>query len=185
MEDAHFTETEKSKTSEFKCENYAHCFLDVWGIVHWEFVPPGQTVSQEFYLEVLRRLRENVRRKRPELWRSGDWFLHHDNVPSSHSFVCDPVFGLSGMDRRSPPTLFTGPSPLWFLFIPDNVKNIERKEICHRGGGENSFAGAIQQHQASAVPEMLHTVGKKIGQVYCLQWRVFCRGLSVFCSKYN
>ena len=35
------------------------------------------------------------------------------------------------------------------------------KEICHRGGDENSFAGGTQQHQASAVPEMLHTVGKK------------------------
>jgi len=105
--------------------------------------------------------------------------------PSSHSFVCDPVFGLSGMDRRSPPILFTGRSPLWFLFIPDNEKSIERIEICHLVGGENSFAGGTQQHQASAVPEMLHTVGKKIGQVYCLQWRVFWRGLSVFCSKWK
>jgi len=29
-------------------------FFDVRGIVHREFVPPGQTVNQEFYLEVLR-----------------------------------------------------------------------------------------------------------------------------------
>jgi len=57
-------------------------FFNVRGIVHWEFVPPGQTVNQEFYLEVLRRLRENVRRKHPELWRLGDWFLHHDNTPA-------------------------------------------------------------------------------------------------------
>jgi len=35
-------------------------FFDVRGIVHREFIPPGQTVNQEFYLEVLRRLRENV-----------------------------------------------------------------------------------------------------------------------------
>jgi len=49
-------------------------FFDVQGIVQLEFVPPGQTVNQEFYLEVLRRLRENVRRKRPELWRSGGGF---------------------------------------------------------------------------------------------------------------
>jgi len=76
MEDAHFTETEKSKTNEAKCENDNHCFFffDVRRIVHREFIPPGQTVNQEFYLEVLRRLIENVRRKRPELWRSGDWF---------------------------------------------------------------------------------------------------------------
>ena len=99
--------------------------------------------------------------------------------PSSHSFVCDSVFGLSGMGRRSPPTLFTGPSHLWFIFIPDNEKNIERKEICHRGG-ENSFAGGTRQHQASAVPETLHTVGKKIGQVYCLEWRVFLKGVRCF-----
>ena len=57
-------------------------FCDVRGIVHREFVPPGQTVNQQFYLEVLRGLRENVRRKRPELCRSGDWFLHHDNAPA-------------------------------------------------------------------------------------------------------
>ena len=35
-------------------------FFDVRGIVHQEFVPSGHTVNQEFYLEVLRRLRENV-----------------------------------------------------------------------------------------------------------------------------
>ena len=37
-------------------------FFDVPGIVNREFVPPGQTVNQEFYLEGLRRLRENVRK---------------------------------------------------------------------------------------------------------------------------
>jgi hypothetical protein len=37
----------------------------------------------------------------------------------------------------------------------------------------NSFAGGTQQHHVSAVPEMLHTMGKKTGQMYCLQWRVF------------
>jgi len=57
-------------------------FFYVRRIVHQEFIPAGQTVNQEFYLEVLRRMRENVRRKQPELWRSGDWFLHHDNAPA-------------------------------------------------------------------------------------------------------
>jgi len=36
------------------------------GIVHKEFVPPGQTVNAAFYVEVLKHLRENVRRKRPD-----------------------------------------------------------------------------------------------------------------------
>ena len=36
------------------------CFFDQNGIVHKEFVPPFQTVNEVFYVEVLRRVRENV-----------------------------------------------------------------------------------------------------------------------------
>jgi len=42
-------------------------FFDIRGIVHYEFVPTGQTVNQVYYLEVLERLREKVRRKQPEI----------------------------------------------------------------------------------------------------------------------
>jgi hypothetical protein len=54
--------------------------FDCEDIVHQEFVPPGQTVNQSYYLEVLKLLREQVRRKRLELWRNQDWLLHHDNA---------------------------------------------------------------------------------------------------------
>jgi hypothetical protein len=60
-------------------------FFDVKGILHEEFVPTGQTVNSEFYCEVLRRLRENVRRRRPKLWREQTWLRHHDNAPSRTS----------------------------------------------------------------------------------------------------
>ena len=36
-------------------------FLDIRGIVHYEFVPNGQRVKQVYYLEVLERQREKVR----------------------------------------------------------------------------------------------------------------------------
>jgi hypothetical protein len=41
----------------------------------------------EFYCDVLRRLRENVRRRCPELWREQTWLLHHDNAPSHTSVL--------------------------------------------------------------------------------------------------
>ena len=56
------------------------CFFHQKGIVHKEFVPPGQTVNAAFYVKVLKRLRENARRKRPDQWRNNTWLLHHDNV---------------------------------------------------------------------------------------------------------
>jgi len=58
------------------------CFFDQKGIVHKEFFPPGQTVNAAFYVEVLKRLRENVRRKQPDLWQNNTWLLHHDNAPA-------------------------------------------------------------------------------------------------------
>jgi hypothetical protein len=44
-------------------------FIDIKGIVHKGFVLTGQTVNCKYYCEILRRLRENLRRLLHELWR--------------------------------------------------------------------------------------------------------------------
>ena len=62
-------------------------FLDIQVIVHKEFVPPGQTVNGKFHCEVLRQLRENVKHKRPEMWKNGNWLLHHGNAAAHTSLV--------------------------------------------------------------------------------------------------
>ena len=62
------------------------CF-DWKGIVHREFVPRGETVNKEFYLKVMKRLREAVRRKRPEAWTNMTWMQHHDNAPVHASLL--------------------------------------------------------------------------------------------------
>jgi histone-lysine N-methyltransferase SETMAR len=62
-------------------------FFDIQGIVHKEFVPPGQTVNVKFYCEVLKQLREGIRRKHPDKWKKNNWFLHYDNAPAHTSLV--------------------------------------------------------------------------------------------------
>jgi len=57
-------------------------FFYIRGIVHYEFVPTGQTVNQVYYLEVLERLGEKVRQEQPELFANNSWILHHDNAPA-------------------------------------------------------------------------------------------------------
>jgi len=42
-------------------------FFDIRGVVHSEFLSVGQTVNKQYYLSVMKRLRESIRRKRPEL----------------------------------------------------------------------------------------------------------------------
>ena len=64
-------------------------YFDIRGIIHREFLPQGQTVNKEFYCDgdILRRLRENIRRKRPDLWRAQNWILHDDNAPCHQALL--------------------------------------------------------------------------------------------------
>jgi transposase len=57
-------------------------FFDWQGVIQYEFVPRGQTVNKEFYIAVLKRLREAIHRKRPQLWMNQSWVLHHNNAPA-------------------------------------------------------------------------------------------------------
>ena len=50
-------------------------FFDWKGIFHHEFVLRGQMVNKQLYQKVLARLRDAVRRKRPELWENQTWML--------------------------------------------------------------------------------------------------------------
>lgn len=72
----------KPRQSRSKIEVMLTVFFDYRCVVHYEFLPPGQTVNKEYYLSVMRRLREAIRHKRLELWANNSWFLHHDNAPS-------------------------------------------------------------------------------------------------------
>ena len=46
--------------------------------MHW--VPTGQTVYKEYYVEVLKVFRKRFRRKRPALFKSSQWHFHQDNA---------------------------------------------------------------------------------------------------------
>jgi histone-lysine N-methyltransferase SETMAR len=76
-------------------------FFDIRGIVHREFVPQGQTVNTKFYCEVLRRLRENIRRKRPDLWHAKNWILHDDNATCHRALLVREF--LANHNMLSPP----------------------------------------------------------------------------------
>ena len=58
----------KALMSQSEVKTKLVCFFDYKAIVQYEFIAQGQTVNQQCYLEVLTRLWESVRRKRPGLW---------------------------------------------------------------------------------------------------------------------
>jgi [histone H3]-lysine36 N-dimethyltransferase SETMAR len=62
-------------------------FFDSKGIIHKEFVPPGQTITGEYYLNVLMRLMARIHRIRPDYRDGNSWSLLHDNAPSHKSII--------------------------------------------------------------------------------------------------
>jgi len=68
----------KIKSMHFYIYIYIYIYIYSQGVVHKEFVPPGQTVNQIFYQEVLERLRKKVARVQPGI--ACTWMLHHDNT---------------------------------------------------------------------------------------------------------
>ena len=85
-------QTQKSLPSSIRNKVLLTVFFDARGVVYHEYLPEGSTVNQTYYIKVLKRLRDAIRWKRTELWRSGDWFCHHDNTPAhsalrTHEFL--------------------------------------------------------------------------------------------------
>ena len=81
------------------------CFFSQEGIIQWEFVPPGMTVNAHFYCDVLRRLRENVRRKRPQIWQNQNLIIHHNNALAHRSFKVSQFLAKNNMSDAPSPIL--------------------------------------------------------------------------------
>ena len=86
--------------------------------MHKEFVPSGQTVNGMFYCEVLRRVRESVRRKRPAMWKNGDKLLHHYNAPAHTSLVVRAFLTKNNMTTVPHPAYSPDLAPCDFYVFP-------------------------------------------------------------------
>ena len=93
-------------------------FFDSQGIVHQEFVPQNQTISQAYYKEVLIRLREKVRGKRPQLFRTRSWFLQHDNAPVHNSLSIREFLAAKKVPVLPHPSYSPDLSPCDFFLFP-------------------------------------------------------------------
>ena len=62
-------------------------FFDGTGMIYMHWVPIGQTINEEYYVEVLREVRLWFRRKRLLLFKSGQWHFQSDNAPVHNSIL--------------------------------------------------------------------------------------------------
>ena len=108
----------KARMQKSKLKTMLICFFDQEGIVHREFVPPGMTVNADFYCDVLRRLRENVWRKRPQKWQNQNLIIHHDNAPAHRSFKVSQFLAKNNMTVVPHPPYSPDLAPCDFFLFP-------------------------------------------------------------------
>lgn len=111
----------KARMSKSKIKTMMICFFDSKGVVHKEFVPPGQTVNHQFYIEVLQRLRKRIFRVRPEI--ADTWILHHDNAPCHRAFSVTQFLTSKNITLLPQPPYSPDISPCDFFLFP-RVKQI-------------------------------------------------------------
>ena len=85
--------------------------------MHYEFLPQGQTVNQNYYNDTSNRLQENEWSERPEKWNSGDF--SSNMTMHMLALLCLCVnFCLKRYECHSRPSLFTRFSGMWLLSFP-------------------------------------------------------------------
>ncbi|UYV78442.1 hypothetical protein LAZ67_16001387 [Cordylochernes scorpioides] len=93
-------------------------FFDCRGVVHHEFLPQSRTVNKEYYLQVMRNLREAIRQKRPDLWKNKNWLLHHDNTPAHTSLLVRDFLAKNNTLMMPQPPYSPDLAPCDFFLFP-------------------------------------------------------------------
>ena len=71
-------------------QTHPQTFVDPFFWQHWHdlhALGSHWTVNNEYYVEVFREFRKRFRRKRPALFKSGQWHFHQDNAPVHNSIL--------------------------------------------------------------------------------------------------
>lgn len=93
-------------------------FFDSTGIIHKEFVPPGQTINKDYYKEVLQRLVKRIHRVRPQFHEKGSWFLLHDNARPHTALLVKEFLANNGIVELHHPPYSPDLSPPDFFLFP-------------------------------------------------------------------
>ncbi len=132
------------------------------GIVHCEWKGPGQSITAEEYCLLLSRLRESIRRKRPNLWEmNGDWhkfLLHQDNAMPHTATISLAALGENHMEMVPHPPYSPDLAPCdYFLFpeIKKQMRGIPYRNIAQVQQAANDIMRAIPvEHFEEAIKDL-------------------------------
>jgi len=131
-------------------------------------VPRGETVNKEFCLNVQKRLRAAVRRKRPEAWTNNTWMLYHDNSPANASLLIREFLTKHETNFVLQPP--KSPDTRGCFLVPEFKILTKKSPISDGRGDRRKFDKGPSRHPAKHVPGRVPELEKTLGAVY-QEWR--------------
>lgn len=164
----------KARMSKSKVKVMLIVFFDVRGVVHSEFVPEGQTVNADFYLEVLKRLKQRVNRVRPTI--AGNWKLHHDNAPSHTSSKVTAYLTQIGVPTIPQPPYSPDMAPADFFLFP-KVKSALK-------GHHHGTISVVKQATTRCLKEVPESAYQGAFEAWKSRWRKCINAQGMYFEEY-
>ena len=112
------SQTQEGQTEQIHPQTFDDPFFDSTGMIYMHWVPTGQTVNKEYYVEVLREFRKRFRRKRPALFKSGQQYFNQDNAPVHNSILVTDYLTKMGIKTVPHPPYIPDLAPCDFCLFP-------------------------------------------------------------------
>jgi transposase len=82
------------------------------------------------YIDILRRVRDAVRRKRPEKWRTNSWCLLHNNAPAYRSLFVKDFLAKNSVTTLELPPYSPDMTPANFYPFPRLITDLKERRFC-------------------------------------------------------
>lgn len=135
---------QKFKTQRSCKKVLATVFWNNQGVILIDFLEQGCTINSERYVATLRKLKEAIRRKRPEL-DVRDIKLHHDNARPHTSFVTTAAIAHMGWSVVPHPPYSPDLAPSDFHLFPSMKESLRGKSFDNLDEVKNAIKEWVRQ----------------------------------------
>lgn len=144
-------------------------FVDTLTVIRHEILGEGQTVNRWYYPKVLERLRENMARKRPDVWKKKHGFSTNKTVlRRTHHYCVDSRFSREKSHGRvsSSPVISRDLTPADVVSVFETRISVERTKMYDDGRSKRNFAEGATCDSRNSFPELLPEMETPLGKVY-------------------
>lgn len=151
----------KSRLQKSRVKTMLIVFFDSRSIIHKEFVPPGKTVTGEFYVGVMRRLLDRITRVRPQYREQGSWRLLHDNAPAHNSRVVKEFLAKRSVVILQHPPYSPDLAPADFWLFPKLKLNLKGRQFESVDEIQRTVTGALNALEPKAFSDCYDSFYKR------------------------